>query len=111
MLVALIAMQSVVAIADAHQSHQKGTEHLEFEHEHEHDSVHAIDHASVIENSAPSPNQYDCHHCCHCHGMSFFAVPASANGLDVGSFDDHLVMLPLFYHFHLVSPDIRPPIV
>lgn len=108
MLVALIAMQSVVAIADEHQTHQKGTQHLEFEHEH--DSTRVADLQADKKNSGPSLDQYDCHHCCHCHGMSCFAVTASANGLDVGIFVDHLSMLPLFYHSNLVSPDIRPPI-
>ena len=36
LIIALIAMQSVVAVADAHQLHQSGTEHLTFDHEHDH---------------------------------------------------------------------------
>lgn len=109
MLVALIAMQSVVAIADAHQSHQEGTQHLEFEHEH--DSTPVVNNQDNQQTSTPSLSQYDCHHCCHCHGLSLFALTASSNGLDIGKSTDHLFVTHLLYRSYLVSPDIRPPIV
>ena len=33
--IALIAVQSVMAVADVHQLHQSGTKHLAFDHEHD----------------------------------------------------------------------------
>lgn len=111
MLVVLIAMQSVFAIADSHQSHQEGTQHLEFEHEH--DSSRVADNQDRLKSSTPSFGQYDCHHCCHCHGqgLSLFVLATSTHGLDSAMSADPHFIHHLFYRSNLVSPDIRPPIV
>jgi len=109
MLVALIATQSVIAIADVHQSHQEGTQHLEFQHEH--DSIRAMDYQLDQNTSTSSPDNYDCHHCCHCHGMSFFIVTANASGLNIDTSANPRLVFHLFYRSNLISPDIRPPIV
>lgn len=107
-LLTLIAIQSVSAIADVHQIHQEQTQHLKFEHEHE---KSLIETGQNEENAIGStaPIQPDCHHCCHCHGVSPLFLS------DVGSF--HLPKLKRVlseYHFsyfsYLNSPDIRPPI-
>ena len=110
LLIVLIAMQSVVAIADEHKSHQEGIQHLEFVHEF--DSARTIDDELDQNGGASLPDQYDSHHCCHCHvsGMSLLATSADANGLDVGISVDHLLMRPPFYRSNSASPDIRPPI-
>lgn len=64
---ALIALQSFAGIADVHQLHQSGAEHLNFEENHEHAHVDQQTkdvHATPIDAS----EELDCHHCCHCHG-------------------------------------------
>lgn len=69
-LLLLIALQSVVAIGDAHQLHQQGTEHLTFDETHQHDEVQVFDilqDQKRYSDSDPLDN-LDCHHCCHCHG-------------------------------------------
>ena len=57
---ALTAMQSVAAVADMHQNHQLGIEHLDFDHD-------KNEHADVIHDQTSSESPLDCHHCCHCH--------------------------------------------
>lgn len=77
----MIAMQSVAAIADAHQFHQSGTQHLEFDHSHQSTDT---DNDSQLTTQAPDkPGQpvYDCHHCCHCHGHGSVALTGAASHL------------------------------
>ncbi|AFU97796.1 hypothetical protein [Simiduia agarivorans] len=67
LMIALLAVQSVVASADAHQLHQSGTEHLTFDHEQE--PTHNPETDQEIKSSATLGSiSFDCHHCCHCHG-------------------------------------------
>ena len=68
LLITLIALQSVVAMADAHQLHQTGTEHLEFEHSHQPGDTESDKQLSKQASEKSGQPLYDCHHCCHCHG-------------------------------------------
>ncbi len=70
-LIAVIALQAVGSVADAHESHQSGTEHVSFEHEHD-EHGHAVfpDQESPDQDiDHTQPQELDCHHCCHCHGV------------------------------------------
>lgn len=81
LLTALIALQSVAAVADAHQFHQSGTEHLTFDHDHSQltDKLQPK-RQSKIDNPDVSTN-LDCHHCCHCHGHGSVALTGAASHL------------------------------
>jgi hypothetical protein len=59
LLLLAVSFQSISAVADVHQSHQSGVEHLEFEHDHDSEPEIKTDDES---------RSFDCHHCCHCHG-------------------------------------------
>ena len=73
----LMTTQSVGAMADVHSLHQTGTEHLNFSDGHEH--LEPIEqHLGDLESAEHSEQSWDCHHCCHCHGHSCFAVVMSA---------------------------------
>lgn len=72
-LLTMMLLQSISTLADIHQSHQLGTEHLAFE-EHNHDQNDGADSNNVISGKIISDknvpvDQYDCHHCCHCHSI------------------------------------------
>lgn len=105
LLVVLIAMQSVVAIADAHQSHQEDKQHVDFNHEHDSstDIKTQYDETGAV--------QYDCHHCCHCHGQPIFSVSAINNPFPGKVSKNHILRHHFTYSSNLISPDLRPPIV
>jgi hypothetical protein len=67
LMIILIATQSVWSMADTHSAHQSGLEHLKFEHQH--DDAHPQD-ADIQKDVSTANKQanFDCHHCCHCHG-------------------------------------------
>lgn len=63
----LVVLQSALAMGDAHQMHQSGTEHLVFDDAHPHDDGHVAD-AQADHSKLSTAESWDCHHCCHCHG-------------------------------------------
>ncbi len=74
----LVVLQSGAAMADAHQLHQSGTEHLVFDESHHHLDGSGPADQHNHEADAPSSQQSDCHHCCHCHGHFCPAILLSA---------------------------------
>lgn len=70
----LIAIQSIVVMADVHQFHQTGNSHKELSKldkrtgaKHQSDVV-----GPLFDNSAGAVK--DCPHCCHCHGQISLAL-------------------------------------
>ena len=120
LLILLIALQSVAAIADAHQLHQAGSEHLTFEHPHDANTQnqpapeqdeHDFRQQQLESLTDNSSSQYDCHHCCHCHGSSqIFIDPSNATLMPL-SLGNCSAALNISYLSNLLSPDLRPPIV
>ncbi len=118
LLVTVIAMQSFVAMADVHQPHQSGNQHLEFEHAHEDfevqksflDELGNVKNLSTALDDVSSLDEYDCHHCCHCHSVSY--LKAAGLGNEVIPYKSNLFLsLSVDYLFYTPSPDLRPPIV
>lgn len=74
----MIALQSVAAIADAHQSHQSGTRHLEFDQPYQ--SADTDNEIQLTKQAPDRPDQslYDSPHCCHCHGHGFMTLVGSS---------------------------------
>lgn len=94
LMIILIATQSVWSMADAHSAHQSGLEHLEFEHQH--DDAHPA--KQGIEKSTLDASQadFDCHHCCHCHGAhSSFITSFYASVSLFGQSPQHSFTKPL----------------
>lgn len=110
LLITLIALQSVAAIADTHQAHQTGTVHIEFEHEH--DSL-TPDRKRMFaeETGVPSIVKFDCHHCCHCHNIAQFIIGNSNEYPGMSQFGLGTPEYRFPYISHLISPDLRPPII
>lgn len=112
MLMLMIVLQSVSLFADTHQAHQSGAQHLNFEHDHIPSSgIEAvIDQGQGESGSSESlDGQFDCHHCCHCHGTNLVAAIDNVL-LDVSSYDSKYI---ISYSLEgLVSPPhqvYRPP--
>lgn len=81
-LILFFTLQSLVTVADVHQSHQNGSEHLSLEHltlkhnlsEIETHDDHIADHHFEVDLAQEiltitDPHVDDCQHCCHCHSL------------------------------------------
>ena len=72
-LAIIILLQSLAAVADAHQFHQSNNQH-EIIAEHIHEPA-----ADIVFNDANQQDgSSDCHHCCHCHSIGASVLPASS---------------------------------
>ena len=67
-LALLIALQSVLVIADTHELSQINSVHVEPKHAHE--LFSSKDKSHISEQKGATFEQFfdDCQHCCHCHG-------------------------------------------
>ncbi|WP_154224711.1 hypothetical protein [Marinicella rhabdoformis] len=97
-----VSFQSIAAVSDVHQSHQSGAEHLEFEHEHEGDA-----------NLTPQKelSSFDCHHCCHCHGVSCHYLDNKQIGYTSFFGTSGLIESSTLFTSRTSPPNFRPPIV
>lgn len=110
-LMSLIALQSVVAMADVHQLHQSGTEHLAFDHEH--NSNHAQLTSDETRNSKDQTNSQhlDCQHCCHCHhGKIHLFLEVTGAPYEFFQLSRDLSEIQFTYISYRASPDNPPPI-
>ncbi len=108
LLLALMAVQSVTAMADVHSAHQTGVEHLSFD-AHDHENQDGYDHNSK-HGHAEFFDEPDCHHCCHCHGHTTTAILAVS--LSIHSLDNPYI---LSAYLADIAPEplanfLRPPI-
>ena len=120
-LMLIISLQSVMAVADVHQMHQSGLRHLNFQHHHHnsHDSAYkslstvskSNSNVDIIDVDSKTQLRFDCHHCCHCHGVHHHWMVTSLD-----------IMAPInsvesATPFHIELPNsppeslLRPPIV
>lgn len=112
LMIALIAGQSVVAVADVHQLHQSGTEHLTFDHEHDQPTYNTPRAEQEIKKNATSGStSLDCHHCCHCHGMANFFLGSGSDSMPDVDLDSPLSGYQFHYTSYQSSPDNPPPII
>lgn len=101
-LTIVILLQSFAAVADVHQFHQSNDQHEAI-------SAH-LDTLERVDAIEQHNDSLDCHHCCHCHGMTSTVVPASQNHM--GMFDNPAVKFKLKtqHPTKLSSSLYRPPI-
>lgn len=83
LLAALIALQSVVTLADIHQVHETDTEHVTFDQ----DLCDLLSDTSRQTTSADAVSGNDAdtsdgHHCCQCHGHFSQVLPGAAAMVD-----------------------------
>ncbi|MBR9910285.1 MAG: hypothetical protein GYB33_08035 [Gammaproteobacteria bacterium] len=109
-MIALIAMQSLMAVADVHQLHQSGTEQLTLEHDHDQILDNPQAEREIQSNGPMGGTSLDCHHCCHCHSIAHFflgSTPDSIPEVDLGSSHSGY---QLHYSSYLGAPENPPPI-
>ena len=107
----LIALQSTLAVADLHQSHQSGKDHLSFDHNEHSTDVLDTHLKSLSGDLVDSDLSYDCHHCCHCHAVACYYLDSLQN--DYISFFGSSNLNENLAQFtsRSTSPNLRPPIV
>ncbi len=71
-LVALIALQSVMAVADIHPEHQVDS--------HEHASADSLAHVDNMQTEQELSSGLDCQHCCHCQSPQSVFIPPALQG-------------------------------
>ncbi len=71
-LVALIALQSVMAVADIHPEHQADS--------HEHQEATSLVHSDNIQTEQELSSGVDCQHCCHCQNSQSVFLPPALQG-------------------------------
>ncbi len=71
-LVILIALQSVMAVADMHPEHQADS--------HEHASAASLAHADNMQTEQELSSGVDCQHCCHCQSSQSIFLPPALQG-------------------------------
>ncbi|MBR9911950.1 MAG: hypothetical protein GYB33_16540 [Gammaproteobacteria bacterium] len=114
-LVALIALQSALASADIHEPHQTGTEHQVFTHDHaaqaeSNNSNNSNNSATIDPHSTAAGSAFDCHHCCHCHGVAQLYLNPKHHWLDLATTFSKVQERRLSFISYQFPPDIRPPI-
>ena len=106
-ILALVVFQSAAGIANAHQSHQSGTEHHTFDdHQHSHEDVE-VDHKLV---DGADGQERDCHHCCHCHGHFTPAVLVKPSGFVLNTSSTSDTDYSENFPSKVINPLLRPPI-
>jgi len=114
LLISLIAVQSVVAVADAHKGHQSKNEHREFDQTHDHELITPngqVQSESTVVDNTSDVQKYDCHHCCHCHGVAQLFVADNSQVLGINQSTSHHPSYSLAYPAAIISPNLRPPIL
>lgn len=107
-LVALVALQSVIAMADSQQNQPSRDRHIEVNSGQNFADQENL--ALEMPDASLSADPADCDQCCHCHGAACVAI--------VSNCVEQVVRMPMLTLFHceLFSPSdtpaspFRPPI-
>ena len=105
-LIALIAVQSVDAMADAVKFHQPNTEYTEADY-----FPNTLDLTNKDIQTSKQTSQENDDHCCYCHGVNF--ADLTDNSLVFYTLHSK-EQSPFFHNGYRstnVSPDLRPPII
>jgi len=111
-LIALTFIQSIDAVADAAKFHQPNSEYAEadyFPNKVWLDSSHNSESPDLDENSPKQNNDVD--HCCSCHGVTTMLFLSNELFLKTNLLQNEIANFAIRYLSHLITPDIRPPIV
>lgn len=106
-LVILTFLQSVDAVADAAKFHQPNSEYAEADY---FPNKIFTSETSVLENNNSRKNS-DVDHCCSCHGVTSMLFLSKELFSYVTVLQNEITSFNTYYLSHLISPDIRPPIV
>jgi hypothetical protein len=111
----MFASQTIATAFDSHSTHQEDNVKQSLSHRtiDESHKSHQEGALTVSNNDADNTekNQFDCHHCCHCHAPSgvYIACNDKSNLLHKGN--DNVLLGKVTLISLWISPEHRPPIV
>ena len=108
LLAILIALQSIVAVADVHQLHQSDNKHINIDIDH-----HVLDMQTESQGdtlNTDSADVADCQHCCHCHGVCHPFMSSGQIVLEAIASGSMLSLYQSSSTSHQASPENPPPI-
>ncbi len=124
LLIVLIALQSVMAVADVHLEHDSNSDHTVSDHQTASElTLHTEDtqtkasqtedtqtKASQTEDTqTDSANSIDCNHCCHCHSPQFNFLGNLVTDPIFKDGEKHAIDLKNTTPFSLASQLFKPP--
>lgn len=113
LLIILIALQSVMAVADVHLEHESNSDHAVSDHQTASElTLHTEDtqsKASQTEDSQKETSSIDCNHCCHCHSPQFNFLGNLVTDPVFKDGEKHTIDLKNTAPFSLASQLFKPP--
>ncbi|MCF6319007.1 MAG: hypothetical protein L3J83_06975 [Proteobacteria bacterium] len=115
-LMLLVVCQSTIAVADLHQSHQSGQDHIKLHHvdgltDGDESISSQADIQIDIDIESNTTVSYDCQHCGHCHSVSCYYLLKDDTVFIVYHDNDTIFENLNLFSTRIISPDLRPPIV
>jgi hypothetical protein len=106
----MILIQPVMSLADVHQLHQSGSQHLTFDHDHAQVDTPVESTVRDTTNLSDLNSSFDCHHCCHCHGVASSAALPVTLTIDC-DFGESILRDHYTTHFYpaVYEKQFRPP--
>ena len=106
-LVILTFLQSVDAVADAAKFHQPNSEYAEADYFP--NKIFTSETSDLEDNNSGQNSDVD--HCCSCHGVTSMLFLSKELFSYAAVLQNEITSFNTYYLSHLISPDIRPPIV
>ena len=103
LLIVLIAMQSVMAVADVHLEHESSVPHLE------ESLLLDVNATPDVDPSGPPATDIDCQHCCHCHSPQLNPLDTLFSAVILIDSEKHVIDLNNATPFSLASQLFKPP--
>ena len=116
MFAVMFASQTIAAAFDSHGAHQEvdATQNLSHRNLDESHKLHQ-EGTLIIANSdvdeSPEQNQFDCHHCCHCHAPSGVYIASNDDSTLLRKDNSSVLTTKTALLSLWISPEHRPPIV
>lgn len=113
----MFASQTIAAAFDFHRTHQESDTNQSLSHRtldeshksHQEDTLIAA-HTELASDAENEENQFDCHHCCHCHAPSGVYIACNLKSSLLHKGNDSILAGKAALLSLWISPEHRPPI-
>jgi len=109
LLIVLIAMQSVMAVADVHLEHVSNSDETVSDHHIASELTLHTEDTQTKDTQTDSASSIDCNHCCHCHSPQFNFLGNLITDPIFKDGEKHIIDLKNTAPFSLASQLFKPP--